>query len=179
MIDENLNNVLSGMVVLLLIVVVARWYSKNLDMNGYDMRLSCGCNSGKCKCRTQAPVQYSKPACNKQHNHHSQGFASISDVHKEPIEVSYQEMTEKMGLEASVTDSHKSYINSFSGLPTGSSSDVELEETGRSYGTADFHGLTARKWCKARNLVQPAEDARVVPSDEPIGNCHISLTDLI
>ena len=96
----------------------------------------------------------------------------------------YRDVTEMMGLENNVRSSHAEYIEGFTssvggGLPTGSSSNVELEETGRSYGTSDFVGLTSRKWCKARQLAKPGEDSRVIPTHDQPEECNITLTDMI
>jgi hypothetical protein len=86
-----------------------------------------------------------------------------------------------MGLEPSVESSHKKWSNALSlnGMSTGASSSTMLEETGRSYGTSDYVGLTSRKWCKARRLAQPADDSRVTPSSDVLEHCDISMDSLI
>ena len=89
----------------------------------------------------------------------------------------YQEATKNMGLEPSVESSHKKWSSALAlnGMSTGASSSTMLEETGRSYGTSDYVGLTSRKWCKARRLAQPADDSRVTPSSDVLEYCDISL----
>jgi hypothetical protein len=86
-----------------------------------------------------------------------------------------------MSLEVEVGASHKRYCNSlsFAGLPTGSSACTELEETGRSINTSNFVGLTARKFCKARNLAIPAAYARTTSSKDIIEWCGIPDDSLI
>jgi hypothetical protein len=88
---------------------------------------------------------------------------------------------QKMSLESEIYKSQSDYINGlgFSGLPTGSSHETVLEETGRSYGTADFVGLTARKFCKARQMATPAEDARTVPTETIKEWCNIDMMELV
>jgi hypothetical protein len=65
------------------------------------------------------------------------------------------------------------------GVPTGASSCTTLEETGRSYGTANYVGLTGPKWCKARQLATPAPDARVTPSQNIEEWCNIAMDALV
>lgn len=93
----------------------------------------------------------------------------------------YESTTIDMALESGVEESHQRYCNSlsFAGLPTGSSSCTTLEETGRSYGTADFVGLTARKFCKARQLATPAPDVRTTPSQSIVEWCDVGMDELI
>lgn len=88
---------------------------------------------------------------------------------------------QRMSLESDIYKSQNDYINGlgFAGLPTGSSHETILEETGRSYGTANFVGLTARKFCKARQLATPASDARSVPSETVKEWCNIDMTEMI
>jgi hypothetical protein len=88
---------------------------------------------------------------------------------------------QKMSLESEIYKSQSDYINGlgFSGLPTGSSHETVLEETGRSYGTADYVGLTARKFCKARQMAKPDEDARTVPTETSKEWCNIDMMELI
>jgi hypothetical protein len=94
---------------------------------------------------------------------------------------SYQEATKSMGLEDDVCASHRNWSDSLAanGLTTGASSCTTLEENGRSYGTANFHGLTARKWCKARALVDVSPEARVTPSYQPNEWCGIGADELV
>ena len=86
-----------------------------------------------------------------------------------------------MALEPEVIKSQQDYLNGlgFSGLPQGSSQETVLEETGRSYGTADYVGLTSRKWCKSRALAKAAPDSRVVPSMDIKEWCDINMDELI
>ena len=93
----------------------------------------------------------------------------------------YQEATKNMGLESTVESSHKKWCDalSYNGISTGASSNTMLEETGRSYGTSDYVGLTSRKWCKARRLAKPADDSRVTPSSDVLEHCDISMDSLI
>ena len=88
---------------------------------------------------------------------------------------------QKMSLESEIYKSQNDYINGlgFAGLPTGSSHETVLEETGRSYGTADYVGLTARKFCKARQMATPAEDARTVPTETVKEWCNIDMMELV
>jgi hypothetical protein len=88
---------------------------------------------------------------------------------------------QKMALEPAVIKSQQDYLNGlgFSGLPQGSSQETVLEETGRSYGTADYVGLSARKFCRARQLVQQDPSARVVPSETIKEWCDIGMDELI
>jgi len=93
----------------------------------------------------------------------------------------WQSTVTDIGTDQSIGDSHKDWCNSLTmnGVPTGASSCTTLEETGRSYGTANFHGLTARKWCKARQLATPAPDSRVTPSQNIKEWCNIDMDELI
>jgi hypothetical protein len=93
----------------------------------------------------------------------------------------YSAVIKDMSLETNVSESHKSYCDSlaFAGLPTGASSCTTLEETGRSYGTADFVGLTSRKFCKARQLATPASDSRRTPSHVSKEWCDIDMDELV
>ena len=88
---------------------------------------------------------------------------------------------QQLSLDPEIYKSQQDYIEGFgfSGLPTGSSHETLLSETGRSYGTADFVGLTQRKFCKARQIATPAPDARQVPTETEKEWCSISMDDLI
>jgi hypothetical protein len=88
---------------------------------------------------------------------------------------------QQLSLDPEIYNSQKAYIGGFgfSGLPTGSSHETLLSETGRSYGTANFVGLTQRKFCKARQLATPAPDARQVPTETEQEWCHINMDELI
>jgi hypothetical protein len=99
-----------------------------------------------------------------------------------PDSYSYSgDTVQKMALEPSIQQSQKDYIDGlgFAGLPTGSSHESVLEETGRSYGTSDFVGLTQRKFCKARQMAVPDENARTVPTSTTKEWCHIDMDELI
>ena len=99
-----------------------------------------------------------------------------------PDEGNYSgDTVQQMALEPEVLQSQKDYIDGlgFSGLPTGSSHETTLEETGRSYGTASFVGLSQRKFCKARQMAAPAPDARSVPSETIREWCNIDENELI
>jgi hypothetical protein len=122
----------------------------------------------------------------------TEGFKSIHNINHvtgagpiyppgDAINQDYQESTKKMALEDTVGTSHQKWCDSlnFNGLSTGASSCTTLEETGRSYGTADFVGLTARKFCKARQMATPADDSRVTPSQSIEEWCHIAMDSLI
>jgi hypothetical protein len=198
--SEQFDNILTGIIILLVILVVWKWYGNKTDCGGVEIKLSCGCEPGKCRCKGMSSIrqplvgdstQDVKSKCG-----HSEGMKGtsgvpmdsngiITSVLDDTIDISaddsYSDATKRMGLEQEVSDSHARYVNDLysSGLPTGASASSILEETGRSYGTADFHGLTARKWCKARQMATPAAGSRVVPSYDILENCSISLTDLI
>ena len=91
------------------------------------------------------------------------------------------ETIQEMSLEPEVMKSQKDYINGlgFAGLPTGSSHETILSPEGRSYGTANWVGLTQRKWCKARTLAPPAPEARVVPTETEEEWCNITMDALV
>jgi hypothetical protein len=93
----------------------------------------------------------------------------------------YNEVAKEMSVDQAVSSSHQDWCNSLTmnGIPTGASSCTTLEETGRSYGTANYVGLTARKWCKARQLATPAADARVTPSQDILEWCNIEMDELV
>lgn len=144
---------------------------------------SCGCSLGRCGC---------PPNCSCNSEGETEGFTPKDAVNRvtgsgpmpdtAATETNdYSAAIKDMSLEAGVGDSHNRYCDSlsFSGMPTGSSACTELEETGRSYGTANFVGLTQRKWCKARNLAMPAEDARVTPSYNINEYCSLEMDALI
>jgi hypothetical protein len=197
--SEQFDNILTGIIILLVILVVWKSYSSKAGCGSEEMKLSCGCEAGKCRCKGLSRTRQSsgcgnkgvKPKCNLSEGMVGTGEVPmnssgiITSVPTDTIDVntddSYSEVTQRMGLEQEVTDSHERYVSDLysSGLPTGASASSILEETGRSYGTADFHGLTARKWCKARQMATPAAGSRVVPSHDILENCNITLTDLV
>lgn len=90
-------------------------------------------------------------------------------------------VTKGIALEDGVSESHQRYCDSlsFAGMPTGASSCTTLEETGRSYGTSDFVGLTARKFCKARQIASPGCDARQTPSQNITEWCNVDMDELV
>jgi hypothetical protein len=196
--SEQFDNILTGIIILLVILVVWKWYGDKADCNSGEIKLSCGCKPGKCRCRGGSRVRMpgAGGSCNGQSAKKvenmvgpdgvpvdSKGIITTTptDTIDPNTDDSYSEITKQMSLEQEVTDSHSRYVNDLytSGLPTGASASSILEETGRSYGTADFHGLTARKWCKARQMATPGAGSRVVPSHDILENCNISLTDLV
>jgi hypothetical protein len=157
------------------------------------VKCSCGCNPRECICRPNCICQ-----CNAGQRDYREGLETKSASHGVshvtgggPIlpsgaEISqnagdYQEITKQMGVDSSVGDSHTDWCSNLmtNGISTGASSCTTLEETGRSYGTADFVGLTARKWCKARQLATPADDARVTPSQYITEWCDIDMDELV
>ena len=196
--SEQFDNILTGIIILLVILVVWKWYGNNSECDSGETKLSCGCNLGKCMCQ-KARIHQSNAMGGNQRvssRYSSEGMTDnraipmdsngvITSAPTDSIDVSsndsYSETTKNMGLEQEVSDSHKRYVNDLysSGLPTGASAASILEETGRSYGTADYHGLTKRKWCKARQMATPADGSRVVPSHDILENCNITLTDLV
>lgn len=90
-------------------------------------------------------------------------------------------VTKGIALEDGVSESHQRYCDSlsFAGMPTGASACTTLEETGRSYGTSDFVGLTARKFCKARQLAAPGCDARQTTSQNITEWCNVDMNELV
>lgn len=233
--STEIDTVLSGIIILLLMIVVWKWYGgkSNKSCNKNHMRLPCGCLSGQCRCggrRQGARINNSQPrrsmaacpggrlcvcecplgACNCDPMckcHRRAAAVMQSQNRREPMEPSgkldnsgneivdigsevlgsatpasnYQEATKNMGLEPDVASSHKKWCTALShnGMATGASSCSTLEETGRSYGTSNYVGLTARKWCKARILAKPADDSRVTPSSDVLEQCDISMDSLI
>jgi len=96
----------------------------------------------------------------------------------------YSAMTQSMALEQGSEGpkaSHEKWVDSLimNGMATGASSNTVLEETGRSYGSSDYVGLTARKFCKARQLAAPADDARQTTSYDSEEYCDIKMDELI
>ena len=212
---SEIDSTLSGIIILLLIVVVWKWHSSSSC--GDRMKLSCGCQHGKCRCRgySQRSVMRGCPGgrgclcgcasgqcgcppscpCNKPRNGQretKEGFtpkgavAQVTGSGPNPPVPSmttdnYGEIIKDMSLEGGVADSHSRYCDSlsFAGMPTGSSACTQLEETGRSYGTANFVGLTQRKWCKSRALAKPAPDSRVTPTWESNEFCDIDMDELV
>jgi hypothetical protein len=214
---KEFDSVLSGIIIVLLIIAVWKWYSSRYACGQNNMTLSCGCKPGQCRCRGMmsssrgcsgcpggagcscgcAAGQCGCPAgcaCNGGDGGGREGMSDAEAVAMvtssgpipTPAAAVAQDysgsVVQDMSLEADVGDSHKRWCDqmSFSGLPTGASSCSILEETGRSYGSASFVGLTQRKWCKSRMLATSAPDARVTPSYDNIHEaCDIGMDELI
>jgi hypothetical protein len=208
--STEFDNVLSGVIVLLLIIVIYKWYVSRTSCGNQSGRLLCGCRRGYCKCgrrprmaggceikcrggyRCSCGCPPNRCRCSmgcvcRQSNR--EGLADPSAearvTSSAPYDISgtqdYAEATKKMSLEQDVSDSHQKWCDAltFNGLSTGASACTTLEETGRSYGTSDFVGLTARKWCKARQLATPAPDSRIIPSQENMEYCNVQMDELI
>ena len=196
---EEIDSILSGVIILLLIVVVWKWYKSQMTCGESSMNLSCGCKYGKCKCRGLARVsaprnRYIDPSRGCIYSKlRSQSQEGMNDCGKQIGTPGYEpkivqddgnysgEIVQQMALEPEVIKSQQDYLNGlgFSGLPQGSSQETVLEETGRSYGTADYVGLTSRKWCKSRALAQPDANARQVPTETIKEWCDIDMNELI
>lgn len=213
----EIDNTLSGIIVILLLFVMWKWHNDQTSCGVARIRMNCGCMPGSCRCRgySRMPRMMSKPekvASNQPADQSEQsdeksggkleqketmtvenelarqihGYVHVVEPGPMPNPADfatddYESTTIDMALESGVEESHKRYCNSlsFAGLPTGSSSCTTLEETGRSYGTADFVGLTARKFCKARQLATPGDDVRTTPSQNPVEWCDVGMDDLI
>jgi hypothetical protein len=227
---KKLDGVLSGVIILLLILVVWKWYSKPVDCAASSMALNCVCRPGECRCRGMTRMRSARGCAGGDDcccGHPAGGCTCPSSCHcnESMIEVAnlkesfgegnvtgtgpqllpgsalaqdatsymgaltgtgvpgddYADTIQDMSLEPEVASSHRNYCNSlsFAGLPTGASACTTLEETGRSYGTADFVGLTSRKFCKARQLATPASDARVTPTQNIVEWCDIEMDELV
>lgn len=218
---EEIDSILSGLIILLLIVIVWKWQKGHSSCWQTGMTLSCGCNNGRCKCIGASRVSMPKRKCpggvkcpcgcptgkcncgpqcmcqrqgtkSSTQTEEMQNYCNTSNLTQvgtpgyQPNIVSYDgnysgETVQQMALEPEILRSQKEYINGFgfSGLPTGSSHETTLEETGRSYGTSDFVGLTQRKWCKARQLATPSPHASIVPTETIREWCNIDMEDLI
>ena len=226
---EEIDNLLSSIIIVLLIVVVWKWYQGRGKCGQNSMTLSCGCKNGQCKCRGVARFSNQRgcpggrgctcgcppgrcscgPRCSCQrlrqsvapHSHQHPGVKEsmeggcqnhggndqIGTPGYEPKVVpddgsNYSgDTVQQMALEPEVLQSQKDYLDGlgFSGLPTGSSHETTLEETGRSYGTSSFVGLTQRKFCKARQMATPAPDARQVPTETIKEWCNIDENELV
>jgi hypothetical protein len=202
MTPQEIDALLTGIIILLLMIVFWKIMKKNsvYKTNNNDMNLSCRCRGRVCRCqgrvRNTQPVRggcYINSELGSKNNK-TESFANKCTDHNSIIGTpGYQEkivdntgdfsgdMIQKLSLDPEIIKSQKEYINGFgfSGLPTGSSHDTTLEETGRSYGTADFVGLTQRKFCKARQLAKPTAGARFVPSETIKEWCDIDMNELI
>ena len=174
--SDKIDNLLTGVIILLVMVVMWKWYQDPACADG--VRLSCGCEQHKCECKKE-PFSDKVPPLSRR---------EFLATHRAPDKLAsavlagdYNAAVKDMSLEVEVGASHKRYCDalSFAGLPTGSSACTELEETGRSINTANFVGLTARKFCKARNLAVPGEGARVTSSKDIIEWCGMPQDSLI
>jgi hypothetical protein len=197
--DKEINSLLTGIIILLLMFIVWKWVQKNSMYKNKDschtnyMNLQCGCRNGMCRCirRVRNPTYgsgvrdgfssaESMSDCARKNNQ-SLGTPGYQEKIVEHTGDFSGDMIQQLALDPEIIKSQNEYINGsgFSGLATGSSHDTTLEETGRSYGTADFVGLTQRKFCKARQLAKPAAGARFVPSETIKEWCDINMDELI
>lgn len=211
---KEFDSVLSGIIIVLLIIAVWKWYSSRYACGQNNMTLSCRCKPGRCRCR--GAMRGSRGGggcpggvgcvCGCAAGHcgcpagcrcKGEGMEGLTDAEAvemvtspgpipTPAAAIAQDysgsVVKDMSLENEVGDSHKRWCDqmSFSGLPTGASSCTLLSETGRSYGTSDFVGLTQRKFCKSRMLATAAPDSRVTPSYDNIHEaCDIGMDELI
>jgi len=165
--SKEIDKLLSGIIIILLIVVVWKWFQDRGSCSKSRLLLSCGCEHGKCRCRgvAQVPVPRAnnsggcqRPAIRKEY---------MTDAGAE-VHGDYSSVIEEMSLEDSVKESQGKYVESLevNKLAQGASHNTIAEETGRSYGTADFHGLTQRKWDMVRCQTEVGDDARSVPTYE-------------
>lgn len=179
MIGGGNTDLLTSIIVVLLIVYVWNQYGSSICAKGQST-LKCGCKKNNCICsdvNTEPMIDSCAPVCRPPDigtdGYMPKVYATNQDYSGDTIL--------DMALEPEVFNSQKLYINGdgFSGLPTGSSHETTLEETGRDPYTSNFVGLTQRKFCKARALAQPAPDARQVPTYEIKEWCDISMYDLV
>ena len=220
----DMDDILTGVIVLLLVIVVWKWYDNKTTCGQNAITLKCECKNGKCRCRGRSYVSIMRPdacpggdkcicgntlgncrcpySCNCQKRANAMynkqlgseglknpGESNINNVigggplhmTDHVINQDYSDSVKKMALENEIGRSHHKWCDSlnFNGLSTGASSCTTLEETGRSYGTSDFVGLTARKFCKARQMASPADDARTTPSQNVEEWCSISMDSLV
>jgi hypothetical protein len=187
--SSQVDSVLTGIIILLIIVVVWKWYKRPISCES-GMRLLCGCQAGKCKCRSsvwgpsrkEGMVEF-PPISGSTMVDAMRRTESPGNLKKERewVDGDYDALVKDMSLEVDVNDSHKRYCNalSFAGMPTGSSACTVLSEIGRSINTSNFVGLTSRKFCKARQLAQPAPDARTTSSWDSRETCDIQMDELI
>lgn len=222
---EEIDNLLSSIIIVLLIVIVWKWYQRRGKCGQDSLTLACGCQNGQCKCRGVARMSAYRgchggmycscgcppgecrcgPRCSCQRASRApmipQGGAVESmtsgckntcrapkigtpGYEPEVVETTADysgDTVQQMALEPEVIKSQQDYLGGlgFSGLPTGSSHDTTLEETGRSYGTASFVGLTQRKFCKARQMATPAPHARSVPTETIKEWCNVDMDELV
>jgi hypothetical protein len=172
---KEIDKLLSGIIVLLLIVAVWKWYQDDMKPSKCRASIakgSCGCANGKCHCKSGGSG-----------GGYNGGKIIIPPKYEADDEASYDENLAKMALESAVADSHKKYVKSlsFSGNPMGASHNTDNDGLGMSYADGgNYHGLTRRKWCRARMMATPKEDSRVVPSDVITKEeCHIGMNELV
>jgi hypothetical protein len=213
--STEIDSVLSGIIVLLLIIVVWKWYGSRSSCGQSYGALSCGCKQGQCRCRRMSggsmqmhgmhndsrnQPRYMQRGNYVRDNMNGRDGMTVRDgmdgtdngesrvtssgprpVIDSELSQEWQNTVAEIGVDKSVGDSHKDWCNSLTinGMSTGASACTTLEETGRSYGSANFHGLTARKWCKARQLATPASDARTTPSHLSDEYCDIAMDEII
>ena len=186
--ENQLESLLSGVIIFLLIMAMWKWYTKSFAYGSNSMILPCGCPYGRCRCsmyEQRYRNRYEGLAGDqiepRQGPDHVTGSGPLPPITKSLSQDYSGDAIKEMSLETEVDDSHQRWCDqlSFAGLPTGASSCTTLEETGRSYGTADFVGLTARKFCKARQLAVPAPDARFTPSQNIVEWCDMPSDSLI
>lgn len=217
----EIDNVLSGVIILLIIVVVWKWHKGSGSCGKSSITLSCGCQYGKCRCRYMSRISVRNQRCRgggecvcgslsgkckcgpkckcqkkavKKYMRESmtQGCdmpcrdKQLGTAGYEPVDDTTDgnysgDTVQKMSLEPQVIQSQQNYIDGlgFAGLPTGSSQETVLEELGRDGMSANFVGLTARKFCKARQLAAPSIDARQVPSETIKEWCSVDMDELV
>jgi hypothetical protein len=183
--SEKVDKVLSGIIIILIIVVVWKWFQSSSSCD--NKVLPCGCKMGQCACaqisRQMPQRQMPQRQMPQRQMSYGSGFeGSNKQVGKidAPTELNNAGTPVDDDIEA-IKKSHDEYQkgNGFNGLAQGSSSNTVLEETGRSYGTSNFVGLTARKFCKAREMARPAPESRVVPSQAIEEACHVDIYDMV
>lgn len=201
--STEIDSVLSGIIILLLIIIVWKWCGgrsscrqNSMSLSGGYPHLPRGCPRGCRGCpRGCRGCSRRVMLASSSHPLAREGMGSGKIPHNEeqvtgagPVPLSaaveaqdYQEVSKQMGVDQTIGDSHQEWCNSLNmnGIPTGASSCTTLEETGRSYGTANYVGLTGRKWCKARQLATPALDARVTPSQNILEYCDVGMDELV
>ncbi len=172
-----MDKILYGIIILLLIIVVWKWYNNDTKPLKY---------------KHNHHRHHHKN--NMHHRHHNKcNNKYIDNYIDKPIDIEndkidirndndYNDIIEEMSVEQDVKDSHKLYVNSIvkSGMPTGASHYTDNDALGMSFGDGgDYVGLTRRKFCRARSLVNVDNNARTIPSDIPREECNIGMTDLV
>lgn len=201
----SVDDFLTGVIIVLVMFFVWRWMNGS-SCGGQSFTLSCGCRGDVCRCRGSSHMSFPSQQLQQLHPaqtvEHFRGGREAFDTCGTPCKKNIvgtagygptiptlsgdysgetiQEMSYGADVD-NVKNSHQEYIEGlgFAGLPGSSSHDTVLEETGRSYGTSDFVGLTARKFCKARQLATPDMDARTVPTETVKEWCSIDMNELV